>query len=363
MALTPLQQRYREDVAAGRRQPDTAQEQAVTELARVQRDLIKHVDAQPSLFARLLRQKPQPVRGLYMWGGVGRGKTYLMDLFFDSLPIEQKQRLHFHRFMHWLHAELKRRKGEANPLSAIGAELAGNTRVLCFDEFFVTDIGDAMLLAGLLDAMFLNGMTLVATSNIPPPRLYENGLARDNFLPAIALLEQHCHVLNVDGGTDYRLRDLQEHGVYLCPDDGHAEAVLQHRFDSLCGHEHRTEPLLINDRAIHARRWGEGVAWFDFASLCESARAQADYIELARLFHTVLVSGVPALTAARDDAARRFISLVDEFYERKVKLTLVVIVPLAEIYSGERLAFPFERTRSRLQEMQTAAYLGAAHLP
>ncbi len=363
MTMSPVQQRYRDDVASGRRRPDPAQEQAIAELARLQRDLVRHADSQPSLFARLLRQTPQPVRGLYMWGGVGRGKTYLMDLFFDSLPIEAKQRLHFHRFMHWLHAELKRRKGEANPLSAIGAELASSTRVLCFDEFFVTDIGDAMLLAGLLDAMFRHGMTLVATSNIPPPRLYENGLARDNFLPAIALIEQHCQVLNVDGGTDYRLRDLQEHGVYLCPDDDHAESVLQQRFSSLCGHEHRTEPLLINDRAIHARRWGDGIAWFDFASLCESARAQADYIELARLFHTVLVSGLPALTAARDDAARRFISLVDEFYERKVKLTLAAAVPLDGIYTGERLAFPFERTRSRLQEMQTAAYLGAAHLP
>ena len=362
MAQTPVLQRYRDDLQHGRRRPDAAQEKAVQALSLLQRELLGQTRDR-SWLSRLLGGKSAPVRGLYMWGGVGRGKTYLMDLFFDSLPFAEKQRLHFHRFMHWLHAELKRRKGAANPLSAIGAELAGNTRVLCFDEFFVTDIGDAMLLAGLLEAMFANGMTLVATSNIPPQKLYENGLARDNFLPAIALLEQHCTVLNVDGGTDYRLRDLQQHGVYLSPDDATAEQVLSQRFASLCGHEHQTEPLTVNDRAIHVRRWGDGVAWFDFAALCESARAQADYIELARIFPNVLVSGVPQLDGSRDDAARRFISLVDEFYERKVKLTLAVAVPLAELYRGERLAFPFERTRSRLQEMQTAAYLGAAHLP
>ncbi|NQD39040.1 cell division protein ZapE [Permianibacter sp. IMCC34836] len=363
MAQSPLLQRYRDDVASGRRQQDGAQEKALQTLASVQKDLLRQQNSSPGLWQRLLARKPAPVRGLYMWGGVGRGKTYLMDLFFETLPFEHKQRLHFHRFMHWLHGELKRRKGEANPLAAIGAELAGKTRVLCFDEFFVTDIGDAMLLAGLLESVFSQGLTLVATSNIPPQDLYRNGLARDNFLPAIALIEQHCQVMNVDGGTDYRLRDLQQHGVYLCPDDSAAEAVLQQRFQSLCGHEYRTEPLVINDRAIHARRWGEGVAWFDFAALCESARAQADYIELARLFHTVLVSQVPALAAGKDDAARRFISLVDEFYERRVKLTLAAAVPLERIYGGDLLAFPFERTRSRLQEMQTAAYLSAAHLP
>lgn len=363
MAHSPVLQRYRDDVASGRRRPDPAQEKAVQALAALQRELAKASGEKTGWLSRWFASKPAPVRGLYFWGGVGRGKTYLMDLFFDSLPFEQKQRLHFHRFMHWLHGELKRRKGEANPLTAIGTELAGRTRVLCFDEFFVTDIGDAMLLAGLLEAMFANGMTLVATSNIPPPKLYENGLARDNFLPAIALLEQHCLVMNVDGGTDYRLRDLQEHGVYLTPDDSAADAVLAQRFTSLCGHEHRTEPLEVNDRAIHAKRWGDGAAWFDFAALCESARAQADYIELARLFPNVLVSQVPALTGDKDDAARRFISLVDEFYERRVKLTLAAAVPLEQLYRGERLAFPFERTRSRLQEMQTAAYLSAPHLP
>lgn len=363
MMHTAVLQRYRDDIANGRRQADAAQEKAVHTLAHLQRDLQRRSRQPLPFWQRWFGTRPAPVRGLYMWGGVGRGKTYLMDLFFDSLPFAEKQRLHFHRFMHWLHAELKRRKGEANPLSNIGAELAGKTRVLCFDEFFVTDIGDAMLLAGLLDAMFAHGVTLVATSNIPPARLYENGLARDNFLPAIALIEQHCQVMNVDGGTDYRLRDLQQYGVYLCPDDAAAEAVLEQRFVSLCGHEHRTEPLIVNDRAVHARRWGDGAAWFDFAALCESARAQADYIELAREFPNVLVSRVPQLSAAKDDAARRFISLIDEFYERKVKLTLAAAVPLEQIYVGEQLAFPFERTRSRLQEMQTAAYLGAAHLP
>lgn len=363
MTQTPLQLRYRDDVASGRRRADPAQEKAVQALATVQRALMGAGSRRSSWWQRLRGRQLAPITGLYMWGGVGRGKTYLMDLFFETLPFAEKQRLHFHRFMHWLHGELKRRKGEANPLTAIGQELAARTRVLCFDEFFVTDIGDAMLLAGLLDAMFRNGVVLVATSNIPPDRLYENGLARDNFLPAIALINAHCTVLNVDGGTDYRLRDLQQHGVYLCPDDHAAEAVLQQRFDSLAGPESQATALIVNDRAIHARCWSGGVAWFDFAALCESARAQADYIELAREFHTVLVSRVPQLTGQRDDAARRFISLVDEFYERRVKLTLAAAVPLTDLYNGERLAFPFERTRSRLQEMQTAAYLSAPHLP
>lgn len=363
MTTNPLLLRYRDELGSGHRRADPAQDKAVHVLASLQKELHRRHHDRPSAWQRLLGKAPAPVRGVYMWGGVGRGKTWLMDLFFDTLPFEQKQRLHFHRFMHWLHSELKRRKGEANPLAVIGAELAGRIRVLCFDEFYVTDIGDAMLLAGLLDAIFQHGVTLVATSNIPPQDLYQNGLARDNFLPAIALLERHCLVLNVDGGTDYRLRDMKQHGVYLTPDDAAAENILQQRFTRLCGHEHRTEPLEVNDRAIHARRWGEGVAWFDFAALCESARAQADYIELARLFHTVLVSKLPALTASKDDAARRFISLVDEFYERRVKLTLAAAVPLTQIYTGEMLAFPFERTRSRLQEMQTEAYLSAAHLP
>lgn len=358
----PVSLRYQHDLASGKRRPDTAQASAVLALAQLQKALAV-VPKTGGLFARLLGRPAAGVRGLYMWGGVGRGKTYLMDLFFDTLPEPRKQRLHFHRFMHWLHGELKKRKGEANPLQIIGQQLAAETRVLCFDEFFVSDIGDAMLLAGLLDSLFAHGVVLVATSNVAPTDLYRNGLARDNFLPAIALIEQHCLVMEVDGGTDYRLRDLKTNGVFLDAGNPDSETILHQRFRLYAGHEHAGEALLINDRQLHVRHWADGIAWFDFRALCESPRAAADYIELARLFHTVLVSDVPQLTAARDDAARRFIALVDEFYERHVKLTLSCAVKLDDIYTGEQLAFPFQRTRSRLEEMQTEAYLAKAHLP
>lgn len=363
MQSTPVHLRYQQDLDQAVRQPDVAQAEAIKALSRVQRQLLQHERRGAGLLSRLFGKHNSQVKGLYLWGGVGRGKTYVMDLFFETLPNERKKRLHFHRFMYWLHGELKARKGEANPLQKIGERLSEEIDVLCFDEFFVSDIGDAMLLAGLLDTFFTNGLVLIATSNIPPSELYKNGLARDNFLPAIDLIEQHCQVMEMDGGTDYRLRDLQTHGVYLTPDNANAEQILQQRFEHMDGLVHSSDTLIINDRAIHTRGWKDGVAWFDFAALCESARAQADYIEIAREFHTVLVSHVPQLSAKNDDAARRFISLVDEFYERKVKLSLAVSVPLDEIYQGEMLSFPFERTRSRLQEMQTEAYLTSAHIP
>ncbi len=358
---TELLRRYRDDVASGRRKADAAQENAVLALDHVAAALIAHKP--PSLFTRLLSKKTAPVKGLYCWGGVGRGKTYLMDLFFDTLPFAQKQRLHFHRFMYWLHNELRQRKGEADPVRQVIAELAQTTRVLCFDEFFVSDIGDAMLLAATLDAMFDNGITLVTTSNIPPSDLYRNGLQRDNFLPAIALIQQHCAVLEVDGGVDYRLRELQQHGVFLTPANDHSEQILSDHFRRLCGSEHFSTPLVIHDRAIHTRHWGEGIAWFDFSALCMGPRSQADYIELSKSFHTVLISQIPQLNASLDDAARRFIALVDEFYERHVKLIVSCDVSLDAIYVGEQLAFPYARTRSRLQEMQTESYLRKAHLP
>lgn len=363
MQQTPVSIRYRQDLQNGVRMPDAAQAEAIKALSRVQKQLIHAHSEQPGFFARLFGREPKAVQGLYLWGGVGRGKTYVMDLFFETMPGTRKQRLHFHRFMHWLHGELKKRKGEANPLQRIGEELCQRIDVLCFDEFFVTDIGDAMLLAGLLDTFFRHRLVLVATSNIPPKDLYRNGLARDNFLPAIALIEQHCQIMEMDSGTDYRLRDLQTHGVYLTPNTPESETILAQRFQMMDGLVHSSDTLTINDRAIHTRGWKDGVAWFDFTALCESARAQADYIEIAREFHTVLISHVPQLSAKNDDAARRFISLVDEFYERKVKLSMVVAVPLEDIYVGEMLAFPFERTRSRLQEMQTEAYLTSAHIP
>lgn len=362
-----LMRRYRGDIAAGTRQPDSAQERAVGQLDKLSHELCKRNGSTPSFLQgfmqRLQRKPPAPVRGLYAYGGVGRGKTYLMDLFFETLPFPEKKRMHFHRFMHWLHAELRARKGQENPIPAIISEFAGHTRVLCFDEFFVSDIGDAMLLATALTALCEQGVSLVATSNVEPKDLYRNGLQRDNFLPAIALIERHCQVLEIDGGVDYRLRELQKFGVYLTPDDSAAEKILEGSFQALCGTQHQHSALTILGRTIHTRRRGEGVAWFAYSALCAGARSQADYIELSKSFHTVLLSNVPQLDQSRDDEARRFIALVDEFYERQVKMLLSCAVELEHLYTGELLSFPFARTRSRLQEMQTESYLRKAHLP
>ncbi len=304
------------------------------------------------------------VRGLYFWGGVGRGKTFLMDLFYEELPIKQKKRLHFHRFMREVHRKLNDFQGESNPLKKVAASFAGQARVICFDEFFVSDITDAMLLAGLLDEMFKLGVTLVATSNVEPDHLYENGLQRRKFLPAIELLNTHTLVHNMDGGLDYRLRALESAEIYHFPLDDAAETGLQAAFRSISPDEGRAAVVLpIEGRDIATRRCGDGVAWFEFAALCDGPRSQNDYIELARLFQTVLIGNVPRFGEQKEDQARRFISLVDEFYDRSVKLILSAESPILELYHGRRLAFEFQRTESRLQEMQSKEYLSRQHKP
>lgn len=306
----------------------------------------------------------EPVTGLYFWGGVGRGKTYLMDIFYESLPFEQRQRTHFHRFMRGVHKELKALAGEKNPLVQVARRLAERVRVLCFDEFFVVDITDAMILAGLLEELFRHGVTLVATSNIVPDELYRDGLQRSRFLPAIALLNRHTRVLNVDGGVDYRLRALERAELYHCPLDAEADASLMRSFESLAPEPPQADAELeVEGRRILARWLADDIAWFEFDELCDGPRSQNDYIELAREFHAVLVSNVPRLDAGRDDQARRFINLVDEFYDRNVKLVVSAEVPLGQLYGQGRLAFEFERTRSRLLEMQSHAYLGREHRP
>jgi cell division protein ZapE len=368
--VTPLE-RYQSDLKKLDFVHDSAQQRAVEHLQRLYDDLVaaEQREREPGLFGRLLgglaKDKPTaPVRGLYFWGGVGRGKTYLMDIFFESLPFERKMRVHFHRFMQRVHRELRAAAGEKNPLLLIARKLAEETRVICFDEFFVSDITDAMLLGGLFEALFGRGVTLVATSNIVPDDLYKDGLQRARFLPAIALVKQHTLVLNVDGGTDYRLRTLEQAELYHSPLDAAAEASLQRSFTALAPESGLADQRLeIEGRWIKVRRLAEDVAWFDFAELCDGPRSQNDYIELAREFHTVLIGNVPQLGAQRDDQARRFINLVDEFYDRNVKLVLTAAVPLAELYAGGRLAFEFERTKSRLLEMQSHAYLARGHRP
>ena len=331
-------------------------------------DLARRLEASPGRRPGLLQrwlgsQAVQPIEGLYIWGGVGRGKTWLMDLFFETLKEVRKRRIHFHRMMAYVHGRLGRLKGIEDPIASIADDISQRTRVLCFDEFFVSDIGDAMILGRLLEALFERGVTLVATSNAAPEDLYKDGLQRARFLPAIELLNRHTEVVHMDGDTDYRLRLLQQAGTYLDTDGADTAMRLEHFF-SECAHSQvqSNEALDINGRPIIAERVAKGIAWFSFEELCEGPRSQGDYIELARWYPTVIVDGVPRFDGRNDDAARRFISLVDEFYDRRVKLILSATAAPAELYAAKRLQFEFERTTSRLTEMQSEEYLSLPHL-
>jgi len=355
---------YQTAVSKGDIQSDVAQLQAMERLQSLYLALTKQ-ENEPGLIAKLFaKPKRELIPGLYFWGGVGRGKTFLMDLFFDSLPFEQKSRMHFHRFMRHVHRALTDLQGEADPLREIALDFADKNRVLCFDEFFVSDITDAMILAGLLEVLFENGVTLVATSNVEPVNLYENGLQRSKFLPAIALIEKNTQILNVDSGTDYRLRVLESAEIYHYPLDRQADEVLLQSFNSLSPDAGKADIVLdIEGREIKTRFCGDGVVWFDFPEICEGPRSQNDYIEIAMLYQTVLVSNLPRFTEQSENAARRFISLVDEFYDHSVKLIISAESPILDIYQGERLKFEFQRTESRLQEMQSNEYLGREHKP
>lgn len=366
--MTRPWQRYQADLQREDFSHDPAQEEAV----RLLQDLYERLLAAEAgrdgglggFLSRFRKREVEPEVGLYFWGGVGRGKTYLVDTFFECLPFERKLRTHFHRFMQRVHGELTDLEGEKNPLEIVAQRLADEARVLCFDEFFVTDIGDAMILGGLMEALFARGVTLVATSNIVPEKLYENGLQRQRFLPAIALVEKYTQVVNVDGGIDYRLRTLQQAELYHSPLDAEADVSLEQSFERLAPEPGKHwERIEINSRYITCRRLADDVAWFDFAELCDGPRSQNDYIELARIFHAVLISGVPAFGPDKDDQARRFINLVDEFYDRNVKVVMAAEKPLLELYDGGRLEFEFQRTQSRLQEMQSFEYLALEHRP
>ncbi|MEZ5573649.1 MAG: cell division protein ZapE [Halioglobus sp.] len=366
--MTTPWQRYQADLQREDFSHDAAQEQAVLLLQNLYERLVAGVSMQDGTLIAWLRKlrrvQIEPQIGLYFWGGVGRGKTYLVDTFFECLPFNRKMRVHFHRFMQRVHTELASLEGEKNPLDRVADRLASEARVLCFDEFFVTDIADAMILGGLMKALFARGVTLVATSNIEPSKLYENGLQRQRFLPAIALLEQYTQVVNVDGGVDYRLRTLQQAELYHFPLDEGADSSLEESFSRLAPEPAKHwERLEINHRYLTCRRVANDVAWFDFAELCDGPRSQNDYIELARIFHAVLISGVPEFVPDKGDQARRFINLVDEFYDRNVKLVLAAAKPLLELYAGGRLEFEFQRTISRLQEMQSYEYLAREHRP
>lgn len=364
--MTPWE-RYQSDLQRDDFSHDPAQEAAVLQL----QDLYERLMAQPSsnrggllggLFKRFSSESLEPEIGLYFWGGVGRGKTYLVDAFYDCLPFERKLRVHFHRFMQRVHRELTDLEGQKNPLEQVAQRLADQARVICFDEFFVTDIGDAMILGGLMEGLFSRGVTLVATSNIEPQYLYENGLQRQRFLPAIALVERYTKVINVDAGVDYRLRTLQQAQLYHYPLTEEADRSLEDSFLRLAPEPGKHwERIEINQRFLTCRRLADDVAWFDFKELCDSPRSPSDYIELAKVFHAVLISGVPAFGPEQGDQARRFINLIDEFYDRNVKVVMAAEKPLLELYSGGQLEFEFQRTQSRLQEMQSEEYLAREH--
>ena len=355
---------YRQRVDRGELTSDPAQARAVEALERLYCDLQRATlpSGWRGQVAKLAGKRRQPVRGLYLWGGVGRGKTFLMDLFFNSLPFQEKRRQHFHRFMAAVHERLKHHRNVENPLEIVAAEIASETRIICFDEFAVTDIADAMLLGNLFAGLFARGVTLAATSNIVPEQLYADGLQRQRFLPTIALIKQHTEVVHVDGGTDYRLRALERAEVYQTPTGELADQRLTEFFEAIAPDEgDHGGALELYGRPIPYRRAADGVIWFDFESVCDGPRSQDDYIEISRLYQTVLVSNVPRFDATLENQARRFIALVDEFYDRRVKLILSAAAPATELYHGQRLKHDFLRTQSRLQEMQSHDYLAEAH--
>jgi len=365
--MTPLE-RYQQDLQMPGFERDPAQADAVNHLQALYDALVRSEARRRRPIHRLRRRLKKgmktPVKGLYFWGGVGRGKTYLMDTFFESLPFERKMRVHFHRFMQRVHRDLTRLKGTKNPLDTIAADYAEEAAVICFDEFFVSDIGDAMILATLLDGLFSRGVTLVCTSNIQPDGLYRDGLQRARFLPAIDLLNEHTTVVNVDGGTDYRLRTLEQAELYHWPLDAGADTSLESSYNSLAmeGGDHSLE-LEVNGRMLKAKRHSDDVVWFEFGELCDGPRSQNDYIELAREYHAIIISNVPVMDADSDDRARRFVNMIDEFYDRSVKLIISAAAPIHELYRGGRLSFEFERTESRLLEMQSHDYLEQPHKP
>lgn len=359
--------RYREGVAAHRWEADPAQRAILPALDRLHQALCSRSQG-GSLLGRLksmLGDAPcDPVPGIYLWGSVGRGKTFLMDMLVSSLPPGLVLRRHFHRFMGEVHERLRELGHRSDPLITVAQGLSERCRVLCLDEFLVSDIGDAMILSTLLEALFARGVSLVTTSNTAPENLYADGLQRARFLPAIALLQQHCEVVEMASPRDWRLRALSQAPVYLHPPGAEAERSMARIFASQAqGKVEDAGELRVHGRAIALRKRAENVLWFDFNALCEGPRSVADYIALARRSATVMVSNVPQFSIYSENEAKRFVQLVDEFYDRRVKLVLSAATTITELYDGQRLRAEFGRTESRLIEMQSEEYLALEHRP
>jgi cell division protein ZapE len=340
---------------------DHAQLGVLDRLQRLHDELVEFRRARLSLLRRWFHP-PLPPRGVYLWGGVGRGKSFLMDAFYTAVPLRRKTRVHFHAFMKGVHDELRTLAREEDPLATVAARIARRHRLICFDEFHVSDVADAMILGRLLTALFRLGTVFVLTSNYRPDHLYPNGLQRQNLLPTIALLKQWLDVVEVDGGTDYRLRELEQAAAYYVTPPGAAEARLAALFERMRAGPDEDPRLVIDSRPLKAKKRAGGLVWFDFATLCEGPRSQIDYLELARRFAVVIVSDVPRLSPDMSNAARRFTWLVDVLYDHRVKLLLSAEVAAADLYREGANSHEFARTVSRLVEMRTREYMALPHL-
>lgn len=347
---------YQKSLAERGYKADEAQLQGIAALQRCQDEWANYKSQRSNALTKMLRY-PQLPKGVYMYGGVGRGKSFIMDCFFQAVPLERKTRLHFHEFMREVHRQLHELKGVADPLELLAKRMSRRHRLICFDEFHVADVTDAMILHRLLDAMFRNRMSIVSTSNFHPDGLYPNGLHRDRILPAIELLKDHLQVINVDSGTDYRRRTLELANLYLTPLDEQAHARMTEVFGKLAETADEDPSLNIEHRVLKAQRRAGGVVWFDFNTLCGGPRSQNDYLELATQFHTILLSDVPHMPVRLASEARRFTWLVDVLYDRRVKLVISAAVPPEQLYTEGPLAHEFPRTVSRLNEMQSKEYL------
>jgi cell division protein ZapE len=341
---------------------DAAQMTAANALQNLYGNLLSFKVDRSNTFKRLLLP-PTPPKGIYFWGGVGRGKSFLMDCFYDSVPYRRKKRLHFHSFMQQIHRDLEKYKGEPDPMLRLAEAIAKDVRLLCFDEFHVSDIADAMILGRLMDGLFANGVIVVMTSNYPPSMLYPNGLHRESFLPTIALLQKHLDVFEVDSGVDYRLRALEQVEIFHHPADDAAEKKMLDYFRMVAGEEGKKGGHIeVLGRNIDTVRRGHGVIWFDFHTLCGGPRSQNDYLEISRGYHTVLLSHIPKMTSHQASEARRFTWLVDVFYDNKVKLIATADCAAADLYTEGTQASEFKRTVSRLTEMNSREYLALPHI-
>ncbi|MEN8505149.1 MULTISPECIES: cell division protein ZapE [Paraburkholderia] len=349
---------YEKELQTRGYQSDPAQRAAVDRLQRCYEEWVEYKSRRSNAFKKLIIHPDRP-RGVYMWGGVGRGKSFLMDSFYMIVPVQRKTRLHFHEFMREVHRELEELKGRADPLDELALRIAKRYRLICFDEFHVSDIADAMILYRLLDKLFENGVQFVTTSNYAPDTLYPDGLHRDRMLPAIELIKEKVDVINVDAGVDYRQRTLAQVEVYHTPLGAAADKALRDAFARLAAVPDESPILHIEKRELKALRRADGVVWFDFATLCGGPRSQNDYLELASRFHAVILSGVPQMSARMASEARRFTWLIDVFYDHKVKLLMSAAVPAEQLYVDGPMANEFTRTVSRIVEMQSKEYLDA----